>query len=87
MSSLAFSEIGGSKGPADSHTSPSAAQKGGRRRRRTAKRSSKKWFVWKGGHALDGDPIPGEKGGCSGGKRRRKSRKHRKSKKFFGLFN
>ena len=77
MSPLAFSEISASKGPAPAP----AAQKGGRRHRRsTAKRSSKKWFVWKGGEGEQ------EKGGCSGGKRRRKSRKHRKSKKFFGLF-
>jgi|UniRef100_A0A6C0ASX2 hypothetical protein len=90
---LTFSDYKGGNAPAPGPSAP--AQKGGRRRR-TSKRSSKKWFVWKGGDegqegAMEEEMRPE---GEVGGRRRRrnkkscrKSRKSRKSKKFFGLFN
>lgn len=86
--SLTFSDYKGGNAPAPGPSAP--AQKGGRRRR-TSKRSSKKWFVWKGGNEGDMEGEMKPEGEVGGRRRRRKScrksRKSRKSKKFFGLFN
>jgi len=102
---LSFSDYSGGQAaaPMGHAQMPAQAQAGGRRRRgrRTAKKSSKKWFAWKGGvkpmgedeekmeeEKMEEDKMEEDK---MGGKRRRrksvrKSRKSRKSRKMFGLF-